>query len=548
MTAWFEALGGLGLFLLSLRLLTGALERTLSDRFKSLFRHRLHAPWAMAFTGLGATVVLQASSVTIVSTMGLLQTGWLGLEQAYFAMLGATVGTTLKAWVAASSHSAIGLAWVGVTSLSLVAVRSQHLRDTLEAALAIGLFLAALELLAGGSAAVLAQADLWPGMGWLSGPGLGPQLLALLLGLGLTVMVQSSSSVVFLAMDLAGKGLLDLPAGAALLLGANVGTAITPLLASIEYDARVRQLALSHLVIKVAGAFGALMVFPWFLGFVTGPVRSFSPEAGLGWQLAAFHTGFNVVNALIWAFLASFALRAVRWFWPDPEWEGQQALPLAVRRMLVAAPDMALAEAHRLLGDLRHMARDVIDPCLVRFSGRGEEAATRRRVRSFRAFETVRESLLDLLLSLAQRARSPQMQLELGMMLREAGQCAMLHDLATDLESHLVTGLMVDRHPVPGALQQEVTTLRAELDATWLAVLFPGKGEKPLPDLDARLERIDRELVTHLRRGEGRQRVSDLWLQDAVAQLRQICLSLRALARDTDSGRAMFSSQGATSR
>ncbi|MEB3205028.1 MAG: Na/Pi symporter [Candidatus Sericytochromatia bacterium] len=544
MTPWFQALGGLGLFLLSLRLLTGALDRTLSDRFKSLFRHRLQAPWAMGAMGLGATVVLQASAVTIVATMGLLQTGWLGLEQAFFAMLGATVGTTLKAWVAASAHSAVGLALVGLTSLGLVAARSQHLRDLLEAVLAIGLFLAALEMLAGGSAALLVEADLLSAIGRLDGTGLGPQLLAVLLGFGLTVAMQSSSSVVFLAMDLAARGIVDLPAGAALLLGANVGTAITPLLASVEYEARVRQLALSHLLIKVAGVFGALMIFPWFLDIVTAPVRHLWPDAAIGWQLAAFHTGFNGVNALIWATLAAFALKAVRWLWPDPELEGAQALPLAVRRMLVSAPDLALAEARRLLGDLRHMVRDVIDPCLERMSGRVHDALTRRRVRSFRAFEAVRESLLDLLMQLGQRARSPHVQLEIGMMLREAGQCGMLHDLATDLESHLVTGLMVDRHPVPAAFQAEVVALRSELDAFWLAVLFPGQGQAPLPDLDARFDRIDQELVQHLRLADGRHHGSDLWLQDAVAQLRQICLSLRGLVRNADPGTTDAHPQG----
>ena len=133
------------------------------------------------------------------------------------------------------------------------------------------------------------------------------------------------------------------------------------------------------------------------------------------------------------------------------------------------------------------------------------------------------------------------------MMLREAGQCGLLHDLATDLESHLVAGLMVDRHPVPAGVRSEVVALRSEVDAFWVAILFPDRAAGALPDLRARLDRLDEEVMQAIRSAGSRVHAAELWLQESAAQVRQICQSMEALVRKTPDPGVAVHSQGVPS-
>ncbi|MBV8085254.1 MAG: Na/Pi cotransporter family protein, partial [Chloroflexi bacterium] len=331
-----ESLGGLGLFLFALRFLTGILDRSIASRLRPLLNRFLATRGWCFLVGLGVTVVFQASSITIVTAMGLLNSGLITLDQGFFVTLGATVGTTLKAWLFAQEVH-LGPALIGVSSISYLFVRRPLFREALEMVLAIGLVFLGLDLM-GLGLQPLRSDPIFLALFDVNAAHLPGQFLGVLMGCLLTLVTQSSSATVFLVLDLATQGAISFPAGAALILGENIGTTITTLIAAVEVDWNGKRLALAYLITKVAGVASALLLFPLFIAFIDGAFNTLAPHAGVALRLAAVHTWFNLMNAGFWTICAHMLIRFLQQVTPAESGQGV-ALPTSVRRMLATSPE-----------------------------------------------------------------------------------------------------------------------------------------------------------------------------------------------------------------
>jgi Na/Pi-cotransporter len=294
-TALGTAAGGLGVFIFSLRYLNSILQRSIARRLGTSIQRLVASPIRGFILGALVTVLVQASSITIVAAMGLVSSHLIELEEAWFVMLGATVGTTVKAWVFAR-----GTAYApAILALALTlrwSSRKAVRRELADVLLAIGLCFLGLELLSKGLAPVLQEP--WVHTLLTSQTG---RLTPLLVGCGLAVVAQSSSALVILTIELARQGGLFFDVGAALILGMNIGTTSTELLASTEAVGEGRLLAIGHCFIKSVGAVTALLALPLF-----------HTPANAGFSLAALHTGFNLLNAIAWSVLARPTLSLLR--------------------------------------------------------------------------------------------------------------------------------------------------------------------------------------------------------------------------------------------
>lgn len=391
MSSALLALAGLGLVLFGVRSYVNALDEPTVERVRRGIAEITSTPLRAMAAGLGATALLQASSITVLGAMGLVQRQACRLDAAIYLVLGATIGTTLKAWIVALPFSVLGPVLVASSSAALVLVRRRSRRRVLEIVLALGLLYLGWWLMASQIEPTLSSATIRGGLAGLEVSSLVGLAWAIGVGFLLTVLIQSSSALVFLVLGLLDVGWLSFPVAAALVLGGNVGTTVTPLCASLEYRSDVRALALVYLAIKGLGAAVVGLFFYSFLGGVLWllQVAQISDPA---LQLAGVHTAFNVVNVLIWAPLVPLLSRVALRHAPSLRRE-RFLLSAPVRRLLRQVPEEALeqidAETTRCLQD----AKISVDGLLVALASPEQIELLRKSASLKRRLVALRELL-----------------------------------------------------------------------------------------------------------------------------------------------------------
>jgi Na/Pi-cotransporter len=356
-----NALAGIGMFFFSLRFLTVSLDDAISVRLEPLIRRFCRGTLRPMFAGIGLTVLVQASSITVISTMGFLSRGLISLEQSIFVTLGAAFGTTLKAWFFATNPTFIGPVLVVVSSVFLAFSRRRIVRKALEVVLAVGFIFLGWNMLGESLDSLSRFEGIISVVSHVQESSFFSLLLFLVLGFVFAILVQSSSTVVFLAIGLADHGALNVLTGSALVLGANIGTTITGMLVSLEYRSEVRRLALAHFLIKAIGAMMSLLLFRTFLFVVSFMMTPFIATLSVGEKLAAVHSCFNFMNLIIWTILSPLLIKMTYFFVPGSDSVAEVWMPGVIRKMLINAPKRALDEIRRREGRLFSEAKLLTD-------------------------------------------------------------------------------------------------------------------------------------------------------------------------------------------
>ena len=320
--------GGLGMFLVGMDDLSEALEEAAGPRLKALLAALTRTPLLAMLAGLCVTAVLQSSSAVTVLVIGLVSAGLLGLPEAIAVLFGANVGTTVTAQLLAFRvGDAVGaLLFLGFVLQA--AGRRPRTKTAGRAVFALGLLFEGIAILDG----VLAPLAAKPVFGhWMArvrrAPGLG-----LLLGLGMTLVVQSSSATIAVLQNFARQpgpdGLhsaLGLAGALPILLGDNIGTTITAVLAAVGQNREAKRVAAAHCIFNLSGAVVCLCVLPGFLQLV----EALSPEGPeldvIARQIANAHTLFNALCTLVWLPLLPIMVRLVTWLVPEKKREKSEA-------------------------------------------------------------------------------------------------------------------------------------------------------------------------------------------------------------------------------
>ncbi|WP_255325819.1 MULTISPECIES: Na/Pi cotransporter family protein [unclassified Sphingobium] len=350
---------------------TGA-QRALGAGLRSFLAHRLGNQFSAFLAGLGVTALLQSSTATGLMLTSFASEGLVALAPGLAVMLGANVGTTLIVQLLAFEISIIAPILVLIGYL-LFRRGQAGTRDSGRIFIGLGLMLFALHQLLSLLDALTAMEATQSFVAMLS----THFVFIVLLGIVLTWASHSSVAVVLLAMSLATKGALTVPAGIALALGANIGTAINPVLEGGARDPGARRLPIGNLLNRVVGVLAVLAIYPWVAPIIT------SIESAPGRAIANFHTGFNLALALIFLPLLTPYARLLERLLPSrPEQVGPDT-PRYLQSVAVGAPVTgALAGATR---EALHMA-DVLEEML---SGLREALANpnRRRIEETKALD-----------------------------------------------------------------------------------------------------------------------------------------------------------------
>jgi len=368
-------LGGLGLFLLGMAVMTDGLRALAGSALASILTRAAPTPARGAFWGAVATLIVQSSSATTMTTIGLVSAGLLTFPQALGVVFGANIGSTGTGWLVALlgvkvslNAAAMPLVFLGALMRLLGRGRWAGLGSAIAGFALLLIGLTVLQEGMAGLATRINPADL-PGVsdGWAGVLGVLQLVLA---GIVMTTVMQSSSVAVAATLSALHAGAIGPDQAAALVIGQNIGSAVSSGLAAIGATTPAKRTAAAHVLFNVLTALVALAAFPLYAPLI---VRTATAGADATILLASFHTVYNVVGVAVLLPLVRPFARMVERLVPQ-----RNGLSVELTRFLdssvQAVPAVAVEAARRTVaGALRAQCRAVADMVEHARSARPEE-------------------------------------------------------------------------------------------------------------------------------------------------------------------------------
>lgn len=296
--AMMAALGGGGLFLLGMKRMSDGLQAIAGSRLRRLVSIFTNNRFLAIGVGTLVTSIIQSSTATSVMTLGLVNSGLMTLKQAIGVLLGANIGTTTTGWIFALNVGALGLPLLGIAAIFYLFCKNERVKNFSIFALGLGMIFFGLETLKAGLAPLPETSQFMEVMRAFQATSLKGAIMCVFIGCATTALVHSSSAMLALIITLASLGAMDLNSAAALALGSNIGTALTPLIVAIGAPANTRRAAYFHLFFNTTGVIWVMAIFfPIFLPCVER-LGSFL-HLGITGKIALTHTIFNVANTLV---------------------------------------------------------------------------------------------------------------------------------------------------------------------------------------------------------------------------------------------------------
>ncbi len=459
--------GGIGLFLLGMWLMTEGLKLAAGPALERILARSTGTRLRGLASGALVTSVVQSSSAVIVATIGFVNAGLLTLGQALWVLFGANVGTTMTGWLVAIAGldfkiDALALPLISVGML--LQLTGQHTRRG-----PIGMALAGFGTLFFGIDVLRAT---FSGLGSEMGlPSIDNPVLSVLAhvaaGMVLTVLMQSSSAALAVALTAAQSGALPLTAAAAVVIGANLGTTVKALLAALGATANAKRAAMAHVAFNLLTAIVALLLLPWLVAGIVALGAALHLDTAPAATLALFHSVFNVLGVLLmWPLadrLADFLGRRFR------SAEEDEARPRHLDDNAVAVPALALAA---LTQEIRRMGA-----ISVRMSGNALATPPREVARDALVVQRLHRAMSEFVTRLQRAAMTRDSAVRLPDLLRLARYYVALAELAEAQARAPVSGM-------PVAPWQDFLALARDL----LRRADPAHGPEPTLAEDASLD------------------------------------------------------------
>lgn len=355
--------GGLALFLFGLERLTAGLKAIAGARLQSMLNRLTASRFRGILAGAGITALLNSSTITTVLLVGFVSTELMTLQQAIPMIMGANIGSTLTAQIIAFDISALVPYMLAGGFLLHGFAKRELLQELGGVLLGFGLLFLGIEFMSDATRPLRDYEPFILLMQDMRNPAIG-----IAIGAVFTAVVQSSAATLAVVIALGSQGLLPLESGIALILGANVGTCGTALLASIGKSAQAVQVGIVHLLFNVMGVLFFVFVIPQFADFIRA-ISPSSPELAGSARLAAeiprqaanAHTVFSVLSTvvLIWfagpiGWLAEKLAPVSKKDWQSP------GTPRYLDQTLVDMPALAITRAQLELTELGKLAASLV--------------------------------------------------------------------------------------------------------------------------------------------------------------------------------------------
>ncbi|NFM31174.1 Na/Pi cotransporter family protein [Clostridium botulinum] len=344
-------IGGLGLFIYGMNLMGDGLQNVAGERVKVFFEKVTSNPIKGVLTGVVVTGVIQSSSATTVMVVGFVNAGLMTLTQAAGVIMGANIGTTVTGQLVAFNVTAGAPLFVGVGTAIVLFAKKKKTKEIGNIILGFGILFMGMEIMKE-AMAPLGQSEAFKSLALSLSHNV---FLGIVVGMGMTAIVQSSSATIGILIALSSNGVLPLSAALPILFGDNIGTCVTALLASIGASKNARKAALFHLTFNVIGT----VIFAFILVPLTPFVRIITnlTPGDVGRQIANAHTMFNLINTFIQIWFIKYIVAFVNKMIPgsDPY---EKMAPKYIDERLLENPTIAINQTIKEVVRMANKAKE----------------------------------------------------------------------------------------------------------------------------------------------------------------------------------------------
>ena len=340
--------GGLGLFLYGMKLMSDGLENIAGERLKGILEKITSNKIMGVLVGTIVTAVIQSSSATTVMVVSFVNAGLMSLVQATGVILGSNVGTTITAQIVSFNLEVVAPIFIGIGAILMLSSKKKKIKDIAVISVGFGILFMGMGLMSS-SMKPIAELEIFKEIIIIMGRY---SILGVLVGVIMTAIVQSSSATTSILVALAAAGTIDMKIAFPIVLGCNIGTCVTAIIASLTANKTAKKAALLHLLFKI---FGTIIFLPLSV-YVVKVVAYLTPN-NLGRQVANAHTIFNIVITLVVLPISGYFVKFVNKVLPDEE-EKEVCGAIYLDKKLLETPVVASTQVIKETIRMAKISRD----------------------------------------------------------------------------------------------------------------------------------------------------------------------------------------------
>ncbi|CAC6137520.1 Na/Pi-cotransporter II-like protein [Staphylococcus aureus subsp. aureus 21321] len=392
----FSFLGGLGIFLYGLKIMGDGLQASAGDRLRDILNKFTSNPVLGVIAGIVVTILIQSSSGTTVITIGLVTAGFMTLKQAIGVIMGANIGTTVTAFIIGIDLGEYAMPILALGAFLIFFFKRSKINNIGRILFGFGSLFFGLEFM-GDAVKPLASLD---GFKQLMLDMSTNPILAVIVGAGLTALVQSSSATIGILQEFYQQDLISLNAAIPVLLGDNIGTTITAILASLAGSIAAKRAALVHVIFNLIG----VIIFTIFLPVVIHLISLLQDVWHLkpAMTIAVSHGIFNITNTLIQLpFVAGLAWIVTKLV-PGIDIADDYKPQHLNKDLVYHAPGVALQETQKELQNVGQIVLSMFED--IREITKDDKKLIKKLEQKHQAVETINDSIRNYLVRISTKA------------------------------------------------------------------------------------------------------------------------------------------------
>ncbi|MBU0683667.1 MAG: Na/Pi cotransporter family protein [Candidatus Omnitrophica bacterium] len=459
-----SVIGGLGLFFFGMQIMSEGLKNIAGERLRSILSMVTILPIIGILVGAAITCLIQSSSATTVMVVGFVNAGLLVLKQAISVIIGANIGTTFTAWLVSSMSvfkvTQYALPVVGIGFGLNMMGRTKRMRFWGQVLMGFGLLFMGLGYLQDAFAPLQESQhvkDMFIRFG--SNP-----ILGILVGMIVTMLVQSSSATIAIVQIMAFNGIISFPAAITLMLGGDIGTTITAQLAAVNTNLEARRAAMSHTLFNVIGVgFIMIFVYPgWFTEFVDFIIPGQMTTLNIMFYIAVANSLFKCINAAMFLPFIGFLEKASIFL--VPKRKGVIDIgPQYLERHLLNTPPIAMEQARRETVRMIGLASQSVG-CAVNSFLKHDMNALKSVDKFEQAVDNLQSAITQYLIELSQQRLGQTESEELPVLIHNVNDVERIGDHAENI-AELAERKIEQRLPLSSAAINELTLMWNELNS-----------------------------------------------------------------------------------
>lgn len=393
----FTFIGGLGIFLYGIKQMGDGLQAAAGDRLRSILNTFTSNPLMGVLAGMIVTILIQSSSGTTVITIGLVSAGFMTMRQAIGVVMGANIGTTVTAFIIGIDIGEYSLPILAIGAFLIFFIQKRKVKNEGMILFGFGALFYGLELMSG-AVKPLAYLDSFKQimLDMSSNP-----LYGVVAGTLLTVIIQSSSATIGILQGFFANDLISLHGALPVLLGDNIGTTITAVLASLAGSLAAKRVAAVHVLFNVIGAIIFLIIMPLYqlvIEWMQG-IMNLKPEM----VIAFAHGTFNVTNTIIQLPFIFILAWIVTKLVPGEDLNEKYKPRMLDKNLINRAPNIALQEAQDEIQNIGHMTFD-----MFRYAKNYDDKTEKDIIQKHAAVESMYDNVRQYLTKISEKKISKQ--------------------------------------------------------------------------------------------------------------------------------------------